>query len=157
VNNILKIEASSLIVEFRQIHALVKDIGETEILENSSPDLQAAFKRLDELAAIEVDGDVTDLLLKSPEFNSLLPAIPHFRFLYNLKLEIEEAKSLLSSRNPWETLRNFTFYPNYMQLAMTEYTYSGLKPEDHVLFLGSGPLPLSLIILCHEYDLWNRN
>jgi hypothetical protein len=153
VNNILKIEASSLIAEFRQIHALVKDIEETEILENSSPDLQAAFKRLDELAAMEVDGEVTDLLLKSPEFNSLLPAISRFRFLYNLKLEIEEAKSLLSSRNPWETLQNYTFYPNYLQLARTEYAGSGLKPGDYVLFLGSGPLPLSLIVLCHEYDI----
>ena len=128
-DNILKIEASSLIAEFRQIHTLVKDIEETEILENSSPELQAAFKRLDELAAMEVDGEVNDLLLKSPEFNSLLPAISSFRFFYNLKLEIEEAKSLLSSRNPWEILRNFTFYPNYIQLARTEYTGSGLKPR----------------------------
>lgn len=153
MSNILKIEAPSLIKEFRQVHALVKDIEETEILENSSPDLQAAFERLDELAATEVDGEVTDLLLESSEFNSLLPAISRFRFLYNLKLEIEEAKSLFSSRNPWETLRNFTFYPNYLQLARTEYTGSVLKPGDRVLFLGSGPLPLSLIVLCHEYDL----
>lgn len=154
MSDILKIKASSLIAEFRQIHALVKDIGEKDILETSSPYLQAAFKRLDELAAMEVDGEITDLLLKSPEFNSLLPSISCFRFLYNLKLEIEEAKSLLSSRNPWETLQNFTFYPNYLQLARTEYTGSGLKPKDCVHFLGSGPLPLSLIVLCHEYDLF---
>jgi hypothetical protein len=153
VSNILNIEASSLIAEFRQIHALIKDIGEEEILESSSPDFQAAFKRLDKLAAMQVDEESIDLVFKIAEFDFLLTAISNFRFLYNLKLEIEEAKSLLSSRNPWETLRNFTFYPNYLQLARTEYTGSGLKPKNCVLFLGSGPLPLSLIVLCHEYDL----
>jgi hypothetical protein len=28
-----------------------------------------------------------------------------------------------------------------------------LKPKGCVLFLGSGPLPLSLIVLCQKYDL----
>lgn len=129
MSNILKIKASSLIAEIRQIHALVKDMGETEILENFSPDLQAAFKHLDELAAMEVNGKVSDLLLKNPEFNSFLPSIYYFRFLYNLKLEIEEVKSLLSNQMPWGTLQNFTFYPNYLQLARTEYTGANLKPK----------------------------
>lgn len=153
VSNILNIGASSLIAELERIHALVKDIGEEEILESSSPELKAAFRRLDELATMEVDEESIDLVFKCPEFDSLLATISNFRFLYNLKLEIEEAKSLLSSRSPWETLRNFTFYPNYLKLARTEYTGSGLKPKDCVLFLGSGPLPLSLIVLCREYDL----
>ncbi len=62
-------------------------------------------------------------------------------------------KNLLANRNPWKTLKNFTFYPNYLQLARTEYTCSSLKPEDCVLFLGSGSLPLSLITLCYEHGV----
>jgi hypothetical protein len=153
VSNILKIEASSLIAELRQIDALIKDTGEEQILESSSPKLQAAFKRLDDLAALEVDEESTAAILRNPEFDSISAAISRFRFSYNLKLEIEQAKSLLSSRNPWDTLQNFTFYSNYLQLARTEYTGSGLKTGDYVLFLGSGPLPLSLIVLCREYGL----
>ena len=153
MSNILKTEAASLIAELWQIHALVTGLEEEGILESSSAELQAAFKRLDELAALEVDEKSIDVVLKSPEFGSLLASVSRFRFLYNLKLETEEAKNLLSSRNPWKTLGNFTFYPNYLQLARTEYTGSGLKPKDCVLFLGSGPLPLSLIVLCREYGL----
>jgi hypothetical protein len=154
VNNILKIEASSLIAELQQIHALIKDTGEEQILETSPPEQQAAFKRLDFLAALEVDEESTAAILRNPEFESISAAISRFRFSYNLKLEIEQAKSLLSSRNPWDTLENFTFYSNYLQLARTEYIGSGLKTGNHVLFLGSGPLPLSLIVLCREYGLF---
>jgi hypothetical protein len=154
VSNIIKTETSSLIAELQYIHSLIEDAGEEEILENPSPKLQAAFKRLDELAAMEVDEKTTNLLFRNPEFDTLLPAISRFRFLYNLKLEVEEAKSLLASSKPWEVLQNFTFYPNYLQLSRTEYSGSGLKPGKYVLFLGSGPLPLSLIVLCHEYDVY---
>jgi len=153
VSNIPKIETALLIAELQQIHNRVKDLEERDILESSSAELQEIFQRLDELTALDMDEASTEMILKSPEFDSLTTSISNFRFLYNLKLEIEEAKSLIESPNPWETLQNFTFYSNYLQLARTEYTDSGLKPEDHVLFLGSGPLPLSLIVLCHEYDL----
>ncbi|RCV63725.1 Nicotianamine synthase protein [Methanophagales archaeon] len=47
----------------------------------------------------------------------------------------------------------FAYIPNYLQLAKTEYQGSPLKPGDNVLFLGSGPLPISLIILCRLYGL----
>lgn len=153
MSNIQKIKTESVIAELLQIHTCVKDLGEAEILENSSIELQDLFQRLDKLAALDIDDVSTEMILKSPGSNSIMVSISNFRFLYNLKLEIEEAKSLLKSSNPWETLQNFTFYPNYLQLARTEYTSSKLKQKDCVLFLGSGPLPLSLIVLCHEYGL----
>ena len=153
VTDIQKIETAPLIDELRRIYTLIRDLGEKDILESSSPELQAAFKGLDELAALEVDEGSIEAILKNPEFHSLLHVISCFRFSYNLKLEIEKAEGLLSSRNPWETLQNFTFYPNYLQLSSTEYTGSCLKPKDCVFFLGSGPLPMSLIILCHEHSV----
>lgn len=151
---ILKIDPISLITELQQIHSLVKDVTEAEILDTSSSQLQATFKRLDELASMDTDEKYINELLKSPEFSLILPSISNFRFLFNLKLEIEKANTLLSSQNPWQALQNFTFYPNYLQLSRTELLGSGLKPENSVIFLGSGPLPLSLIVLCHEYNLF---
>ena len=153
MNNILQVEASYLISELRQIHALIKDIGEEEVLESSSVELQLAFKRLDGLAALEVDEESIEMIIKSLGLEPLLILIYNFRFSYNLKLEIEKANSILESQNPWETLKNFTFYPNYLQLARTEYIGSNLKTEDCVVFLGSGPLPMSLIMLCHEHGV----
>jgi len=154
VSNILEIEAESLIAELRLINSQIKDLGDTEVLESPSPELYILFKRLDELVALDVDEKSIEVILNSPNFYSLMAEISRFRFLYNLRLETEKANNLLNSSNPWETLRNFTFYPNYIQLARAEYTGSGLKPKDCVLFLGSGPLPLSLIVLCREYGLF---
>jgi hypothetical protein len=154
VNNIQKVEVELLIAEFRQICSQTKSLGDSEILENLSPDLYSVFKRLDELAALDVDEKSIEEITRSPDFDFLIAEISRFRFLYNLKLENEKAKSLLESSDSWETLRNFSFYPNYLQLARTEYTGSGLKPGDCVLFLGSGSLPLSLIVLCREYGLF---
>ena len=153
MNNILQVEASYLISELRQIPALIKGIGEEEVLESSSVELRVAFKRLDELAALELDEESTDRIIKSPELEPLLISISNFRFFYNLKLEIEKANSILESQDPWKTLKNFTFYPNYLQLARTEYIGSNLKTGDCIVFLGSGPLPLSLIMLCHEHGV----
>lgn len=153
MNDIEEIKTASLITELRQISDLVNTISEKAILESSSFEVHSAFKRLDELAALEIDNQSTEAILKRSDFDSLINVISQFRFSYNLKLEIEKAKSLLESSNPWETLRSFAFYPNYLQLAKTEYTGSGLKPGDHVLFLGSGPLPLSLIALCQAYGV----
>ncbi|AKB17242.1 hypothetical protein MSWHS_0379 [Methanosarcina sp. WWM596] len=133
---------------------MVKGSGEEEIQENTSGELYTLFKKLDELAALEIDEKSIAVVVKSPDFDALIDSISRFRFIYNLKLENEKARNLIGSSNPWETLRNFTFYPNYLQLARTEYTGSGLKPGDCILFLGSGPLPLSLILLCREYGLF---
>ncbi|MHC1756687.1 MAG: nicotianamine synthase family protein [Methanosarcina sp.] len=153
MSNIQKVEAELLIAEFSHIYAQVKSLGETEVLGNSSPELYSVFKRLDKLTALDIDEKSIEVILENPDFDHLMTEISRFRFLYNLKLETEKGKSLLESSNPWETLHNFTFYPNYLQLARTEYTGSGLRPGACVFFLGSGPLPLSLVVLCREYGL----
>jgi hypothetical protein len=70
-----------------------------------------------------------------------------------VRLEIEHAKAILESEDPWRTLKDFDYFPNYLQLARTEYEGSVLKGGDCVIFLGSGPLPLSLIVLCDQYGL----
>ena len=153
MNTIPEIEPKTLIIELREICALVKDIKEDKILEENSPELQWAFKRFDELAALEVSEESVNELLKSREFNYVVPVISNFRFSYNLRLEIEEAKNPISGGEPWKILKNFTFYQNYLQLARTEYLGAGLKSGDSIYFLGVGPLPLSLIALCNEYNL----
>ncbi|MCD4814823.1 MAG: methyltransferase, partial [Methanosarcinales archaeon] len=76
-----------------------------------------------------------------------------FRSLYTAKLEIEHAHLILDSNNPWEILTNFSYLQNYIRLASTEYKGAGLKPDDTVVIIGSGPLPISLIMMCHQYGV----
>ncbi|KAG1338797.1 nicotianamine synthase 3 [Cocos nucifera] len=67
--------------------------------------------------------------------------------------------------NPIEHLNLFPYYSNYLQLSLLEYTLLArhlTSPPTRVAFVGSGPLPLSSLVLAarhmrgarfHNYDL----
>jgi hypothetical protein len=132
---------------------MTKDLKDQEILLSHSNHLKTFFQRLDYLAALDVDDRLVEEIVCKLGYNPALEAIVRFRNLYSLRLEIEMANSILDSRDSWAVLKNFTHFSNYTQLARTECQGAELKPGDNVIFLGSGPLPLSLIMLCHQHGL----
>jgi len=77
----------------------------------------------------------------------------HLKTLNGLRMEIKFAQSIIAAPNPWIAVQGFIYYPNYLRLADMEYRGAELKPGDRVAFLGSGPLPLSLICLCKQYGV----
>ncbi len=135
------------------IHHSIKDFVDREIYQDPSGHLKAVFRQLDYLIALDVDNRSAEDILSNSRFNSAFDAISTFRSQYTAELEAEQANSILESKDPWNTLTDFTYLPNYIQLARTESRGAGLKPSDTVLFLGSGPLPLTLIVLCHQHGL----
>ncbi len=136
-----------------EIYSSLKGLKDDEIYQDPLNHLKTLFQRLDYLIAQDIDDASAEVILSNSEFNSALDVITRFRSMYTAKLEIEHAKSILKSSDSWEVLKNFAYLPNYLQLAQTEYQGAGLRPGDCVLFLGSGPLPISLIVLCHQYGL----
>ena len=142
--------AEPIIGEIREIYSAIKVLTDVEIYQDTSNHFKAVFQRLDYLIALDISDKRAEELLSNSGLNVTFDVITRFRSMYIAKLEFEHAKSILKSSDPWEALKNFVHLPNYLQLARTEYQGSGLKPGDHVLFLGSGPLPLTLIILCHQ-------
>ncbi len=139
--------------ELLDIYDAIRDLNEEEILRAHPGIMDPPFRRLDQLAAMEIDDGVLEKLLAAPELKPSLVAISRLRNTYGLRLEIEQAHALLASSDPWETLEEFTFHENYQRLAAMEQQGAGLKSGDRIIFLGSGPLPLSLISLCSRYDL----
>jgi len=139
--------------ELMEIYASISGLKDEEIYRDPTNNLKSIFQRLDYLIALDVCDKRAEEVLSNSGFNSAFDTITRFRSMYTAKLEIEQAKSIIESRKPWKTLNNFTYFTNYLQLARTEYQGSWLKPGDSVLFLGSGPLPMSLIVLCHQYGL----
>ena len=101
--------------------------------------------------------DVTDAeaqaLLDGASLRDVAQTIVRLRRTYGLRMEIERAETVATSADPRETIEQFTFYRNYLMLARTECEGARLEPGRHVVFLGSGPLPLSLIMLCSSYGL----
>jgi len=126
--------AESITEEIVTIHHSIKDFVDREIYQDPSGHLKAVFQQLDYLIALDVDNRSAEDILSNSRFNSAFDAISTFRSQYTAELEVEQAESILNSGNPWNTL-------------------TGLKPGDTVLFLGSGPLPLTLIVLCHQHGL----
>lgn len=145
--------AESVTEEIMGIYSVIRSINAEESYQNLSNNLNTVFQRLDYLIAQDICDKRAEEFIYNPGFDSAFDAITSFRSLYTAKIEVEHAKAIIKSRDPWKTLKNFAYIPNYLQLAKTEYQGSPLKPGDHVLFLGSGPLPISLIILCRLYGL----
>jgi len=141
-----------IIEEVFEIYSSIKDLKDEEILQDPSNHLITIFQRLDHLIALNIDKS-EEVILCDSAFNFAFDAIARFRSLYTAKLEIEHAHSILESRDPWEMLTNFTYISNYLKLSLTEFKGARLKPGDSVVFLGSGPLPLTLMVLCHWYGL----
>ncbi len=145
--------AESITEEIVAIHHSIKDFVDRGIYQDPSGYLKAVFQQLDDLIALDIDDRSAEDLLSNSRFNSAFDAISTFRSQYTAELEAEQAESILKSKDPWKMFTNFTYLPNYIQLAQTECRGAGLKPGDTVLFLGSGPLPLTLIVLCHQHGL----
>ena len=142
-----------IVGEFMEVYSALKGLSAEEIYRDYSNCLTPVFQRLDYLIGLDIGDTRAEELLSNPGFNSAFDVITRFRSMYTAKLEVEQAKAMIRSRDAWAALEDFAYLPNYLQLARTEYRGAGLKPEDCVLFLGSGPLPISLIVLCHQYGL----
>ena len=142
-----------IIEEIVEIYSSIRDLTAEDILQDPSNHLITIFQRLDHLIALNIYDKSEEAIFCDSEFNLAFDAIARFRSLFTAKLEIEHAHSILESKDPWEKLTNFNYISNYLKLSLTEFQVARLKPGDSVVFLGSGPLPLTLMVLCHWYRL----
>jgi len=139
--------------KFLDIYSSICNLTDEEILHKPVDNFRLHFERLNSLAAIDVDDrDVEEILCDK----KLKPVIKHISCLkktYGLKMEIELVRSIIDDPDPWRLIKHFKFYPNYLELAHMEYKGGKLKPNDMAAFIGSGPLPMSLVSLYKEYGV----
>jgi hypothetical protein len=150
-------ESSELSEAFlKEILDLYKDIrklSDEETLSSSSDKSKKLFLKLDALITQDLDSCVVSILLNKQELEPIFVNLNRFRNLYTVKLETGYAKEVLASQSPWGVLEEFPFYKNYLRLVRTEYEGFGLKAGDRIFFLGSGPLPLTLIVFFKYYGV----
>jgi hypothetical protein len=146
-------EFESIKNEFLNIYTAIRDLTDDEILNGPEDISRSHFERLQHLIARDVEDHLADELLYDREFRSITKHISHLKTLNGLRMEIKFAQSIIAAPNPWIAVQGFIYYPNYLRLADMEYRGAELKPGDRVVFLGSGPLPLSLICLCRQYGV----
>lgn len=142
--------AEPIIGEIRDIYSVIKGFTDVEVYQDTSNPFKAVFQRLEYLIAWDISDKHAEELLSNSGLDYAVDVITRFRSMYIAKLEIEHAKAIIRSSDSWEVLKNFAHLPNYLQLAQTEYLGSGLKPGDHVLFLGSCWTPFFVMNYRHS-------
>ncbi len=71
-------------------------------------------------------------------------------------LEKYEAQKIICSQNPQQTMETFLYYHHYRTLVEREMRlFQSLTKRlpSHVVFLGSGPLPLTAILLAQNFGV----
>ena len=140
--------------EFLDIYDTVAPITVQDILDGTHEAAYPCFDRLDQMAALKMDDAAAESLRTDAELSCVLAHISGLKRANGLRMEIRNAKRVINSADPWETVKQFVYYPNYLELARMEYTGGGLGPGDRVAFLGSGPMPLTLVCLCTRYNIF---
>lgn len=148
-----KYEFETIKNEFLNIYAAICDLTEDEILSGPEDTFGSHFERLQRFIAREVEDQLANELLCDRQLRFITKHISRLKTLNGLRMEIKYARSIIDASDPWTVLQDFVYYPNYLRLADMEYRGAKLKPGDRVVFLGSGPLPLSLICLCRQHGV----
>ncbi len=113
-------------------------------------DIDEITKVLDEIEVIahdkEIDFDSAKHILDDEKMNKALQLIRKFYVYIGARLERENALKILESDNPKEVLDSFHFYDRYIGLIENEMQLAKFNEKKTFVFLGSGPLPLTLIM-----------
>ena len=113
-------------------------------------DIEEITKILDEIEVIahdkEIDFDSAKHILDDEKMNKALQLIRKFYVYIGARLERENAMKILESDDPKAVLDSFHFYDRYIGLIENERQLAKFNEDKTFVFLGSGPLPLTLIM-----------
>ena len=113
-------------------------------------DISEIIKILDDVEIIAhdktIDFDSAKHILDDEKMSKVLTLIRKFYVYVGARLETENALKILESENPIETLDSFHFYDRYIGLINNESQLAKFNENKTFVFLGSGPLPLTLIM-----------
>lgn len=153
VSRSTELSPAYLIEEILGLYQNIVVLPSEEIVYGLSDRNRELFQELEYLVSLEVEDSIVQDILQKKELEPAFTEIKRFRNLYTIRLETEHAKEILSSDSPWASLEKFSFYGNYLKLVRTEYEGLRLSSGDTVFFLGSGPLPLTLIVFFRLYGV----
>jgi len=125
-----------------------------KMLEALRPEeLYRLYQLLDDLAHMEAGGNLAGLILEEPDIRGELPLIRSYYSTFFDIHEIQLAKNLLKSQSPWETLKSFPLYPRYEALVRNQIEAMHIEADSTLVFIGCGPVPISLILMNRLYGL----
>lgn len=143
--------ASRLKSRLRLLHRRLETVTSLE----PGDEVDSLFSRLVE-SCLAADERTAAEVLADPEVARLGPRLVELCSTGEYLLERRWAEEVVASRDPRRTLARFPYYGNYERLTRMElHALRGASaaPVRRVLFVGSGPLPLTSILLAGRYGL----
>lgn len=142
----------------RKVHRIYRRLALAPTLAPSA-EVNAMFGELVRLVRYQ-PGERPEEVLANPVVRAIQPHLHRLCADGEYELEREWSLRIAVSLDPWAELERFPYYDNYRRLTRLEYhALRGLGGEKdaQVVFLGSGPLPLTSILLHHEFGLLVHN
>ncbi|WP_321421154.1 nicotianamine synthase family protein [uncultured Methanobacterium sp.] len=134
--------------KIKEIANSLKGYGDYTVDEMPLDEIIPLLDSVEEIAHDqEIDFDSAKHILDDEKMNEALQLIRKFYVGLGARLETENARSILKSDDPWKTLESFHFYQRYQGLLRNENQLVKFTSEQKVVFIGGGPLPLTLILL----------
>jgi nicotianamine synthase len=124
-----------------------------------SPEVNRLFTELVDLT-VGSSASVAKALLADDEIKRIIPDLRSIGSTGEFHLESYWAGKILGSKHPAITLEEFPYYDNYLKLTELEFrslSLLGARAIKRILFVGSGPLPLSSILMARKYGLYASN
>ncbi|AGN16876.1 nicotianamine synthase family protein [Methanobrevibacter sp. AbM4] len=110
---------------------------------------------LDEIEVIahdeEIDFDSAKHILDNDRMNKALKLIRKFYLYMGVRLETQNAYDIINSDDPQAELDKFHFYERYEGLLKNESRLAKFNKDKTFVFVGSGPLPLTLILFRQKF------
>lgn len=126
-----------------------------EINQLNDVDLEKIKKQLDKIEVIahdkEIDFDSAKHILDNERMNKALKLIRKFYLYIGARLETSNALEILEADDPEAVLNKFHFYERYEGLLQNESQLAKFNENKTFVFIGSGPLPLTLIMFRKKF------
>lgn len=126
-------------------------LGSLKALEPDA--LYQLYQILDDLAHMDAGPHLSGLILEEAEIRQQLPLIRSYYSSFFGIHEVQLAEQLIQSSDPWQHLANFPLYPRYESLVSNQVKAMQVSPGNRFVFLGSGPVPLTLILMSRLYGI----
>ena len=118
-------------------------------------DLDEITLLLDEIEVIAhddtIDFDSAKHILDDEKMNNALKLIRKFYLYIGARLETNNATEIINSDDPQAALDKFHFYERYKGLLTNESKLAHWHEDKTFVFVGSGPLPLTLILFRQKF------
>ncbi|MBQ6219455.1 MAG: methyltransferase [Methanosphaera sp.] len=134
--------------KIREIAIKLNKIGKEHIDETSLNELIPILNEIEVIAHDEeINYDSAKLILSDEGMINSLETIREFYIYIGARLERENAYEIIEGgENAWDVLDTFHFYERYEGLLKNESQLVPFDENTKFIFIGSGPLPLTLIM-----------